>query len=113
MKTINAFAVLAIVAMSAVLFYAFTTGNFTVDGGELLRNPWGIVSLIDLYTGFVLFSIWVVYRERYWYVSAIWVVAVMVLGAFTFGVYILYAAISSHNDILTFFLGAKKEDVIE
>lgn len=113
MKVTKAFALLSIVAMSAVLFYGFTAGDFFEDGSLILENPWGIVSLVDLYTGFILFSLWVVYRERYWYVSVVWVVAVMVLGAFTFGVYILYAAISSNNDVLTFFLGHKKESVLE
>ncbi len=31
---------------------------------KLLAMPWGIVSLVDLYVGFALFSIWIVYREK-------------------------------------------------
>jgi hypothetical protein len=113
MKIAKAFGILAIVAMSAVLFYGFTVGDFFEDGSLILANPWGIVSLVDLYTGFVLFSVWVVYRERYWYASVVWVILTMIFGAFIFGVYILYAAIASKNDVLTFFLGSKKESVLE
>jgi hypothetical protein len=42
--------------------------------------PWGIVSLVDLYTGFILFSIWIVYREQSWWRSLVWVVLMMTLG---------------------------------
>lgn len=26
--------------------------------------PWGIVSLVDLYSGFILIAIWMIYREK-------------------------------------------------
>ena len=113
MKVTKAFAILGIVAMSAALFYGFTAGDFFEDGSIILANPWGIVSLVDLYTGFTLFSLWVVYRERYWFVSVIWVIATMTLGFFAASVYILYAVISSKNDVLTFFLGSRKDSVLE
>ena len=41
--------------MAGALFYGFTQGDFREDGGELLENPWGIVSLFDVYVGFFLF----------------------------------------------------------
>lgn len=113
MKITKAFAVSAIIAMTAVLIYGFSVGDFFEDGSVILANPWGIVSLVDLYTGFVLFSVWVVYRERYWYASVVWVILTMIFGALIFGIYILYAAIASKNDVLTFFLGCKKDSVLE
>jgi hypothetical protein len=35
---------------------------------------------VDLYVGFVLFSGWIVYREKAWLPSVIWVIAMMILG---------------------------------
>ena len=64
MKIAKIIAALGVIAMTAVLIYGFTAGDFGSDGGEILRNPWGIVSLVDLYTGFILFSAWIVYREK-------------------------------------------------
>ena len=26
--------------------------------------PWGVVSLVDLYSGFIFVAIWMIYRER-------------------------------------------------
>ncbi len=49
-------ALLGVAVMSAALFYGFATGDFFGEGRQLATMPWGIVSLVDLYTGFVLFS---------------------------------------------------------
>ena len=64
MKTAKGIALLGLLAMTAVLIYGFTAGNFAEEGKQLLSMPWGIVSLVDLYVGFVLFSGWIVYREE-------------------------------------------------
>ena len=57
MKTAKILAGFGILAMTVVLIYGFTAGNFSADGAALLANPWGIVSFVDLYTGFTIFLI--------------------------------------------------------
>ena len=47
----------------AGLIYGFGWGDFWEDGGALMDNPWGIVSLVDVYVGFFLFLGWVWIRE--------------------------------------------------
>ena len=66
--------------------------------------PWGIVSLVDLYSGFILIAIWMIYREKT-YISAIWVFFLMILGNLTTAVYVIYCINNSKNDIKKFFLG--------
>ena len=105
MTTAKIVAVLGVFAMTAVLIYGFTVGNFAADGAELLRNPWGIVSMVDLYTGFILFSGWIVYREKSPLVAAFWVVLMMVLGFFTGSLYALLALLSSKGDWKVFWMG--------
>ena len=56
MKLAKAIALLGLLAMTAVLIYGFTAGDFLAEGSRLLEMPWGIVSLVDLYVGFILFS---------------------------------------------------------
>ena len=77
-------ALLCLLAMTAVLVYGFVAGDFAKEGKQLLSMPWGIVSLVDLYVGFVLFSGWIVYREKSVLRSVVWVVLMMILapGAF-------------------------------
>jgi hypothetical protein len=105
MKLAKLTALLGILAMTAVLIYGFTAGNFSVDGGELLSNPWGVVSMVDLYVGFILFSGWILYREESVFAAVIWVILMMVLGFFTGSLYALVALIQSGGDWKKFWMG--------
>ena len=98
---------LGVIAMTTVLIYGFTVGDFGIDGGEILRNPWGIVSLVDLYTGFILVSSWIVYREKSFLPSFIWVVLMMVLGFFTASLYVFIALNKSDGDWKEFWMGKR------
>jgi len=110
MKIAKLIAALGVLAMTAVLLYGFTAGDFGKDGAALLQNPWGVVSMVDLYTGFVLFSAWIVYRERSVVRSAIWVSLMMVLGFFTGSLYALLALIASKGDWKLFWMGRRAND---
>ena len=107
MKIAKILAVLGVLAMTAVLIYGFTAGDFSVDGGKVIQNPWGIVSLVDLYTGFFLFSGWIIFREGVSLRSLIWVVLMMVLGFFTASLYALIALYLSGGDWQKFWMGRK------
>ena len=108
MSWVKVVAVLGVLAMGAALVYGFTVGDFSADGAEIMANPWGIVSLVDLYTGFILFSGWIIYREKSWVVAIIWVALMMVLGFFTGALYTLIAALQSKGDWHAFWLGHRK-----
>lgn len=105
MKIAKAVALLGFLAMTGILIYAFTTGNFAQEGRTLLSMPWGIVSLVDLYVGFVLFSGWIVYREKSLARSIVWIVLMMVLGFFTASLYTLIALQTSGGDWERFWMG--------
>jgi hypothetical protein len=105
MKIAKAVALLGVLAMTGILIYAFTTGNFAQEGRTLLSMPWGIVSLVDLYVGFVLFSGWIVYREKSLARSIVWIVLMMVLGFFTASLYTLIALQTSGGDWKRFWMG--------
>ena len=110
MKFAKLLSALGILAMSAVLIYGFTVGDFRADGSDLLQNPWGVVSMVDLYTGFVLFSAWIVYREKSFVRSLIWVVLMMVLGFFTASLYTLIALYASKGDWRNFWMGQRANE---
>jgi hypothetical protein len=105
MRIAKIIAALGVLAMGTVLIYAFTQGDFSGEGSVLLSMPWGIVSLVDLYVGFILFSGWIVYREKNVARSAIWIVLMMVLGFFTASVYTLVALQTSGGDWRRFWMG--------
>ena len=105
MKIAKIIAVLGVIAMTAVLVYGFIVGDFGNDGGEIVRNPWCIVSLVDLYTGFTLFSAWIVYREKSLPIAIIWVILMMFLGFFTASLYIFITLTQSKGDWKWFWMG--------
>ena len=107
MKIAKLVALLCLLAMTIVLIYGFTAGNFAEEGKQLLSMPWGIVSLVDLYAGFVLFSGWIVYREKSAIRSIVWVILMMVLGFWTASLYTLIALQTSDGDWKRFWMGQR------
>jgi len=107
MKLAKAIALLGLLAMTAVLIYGFTAGDFLAEGTQLLDMPWGIVSLVDLYVGFTLFSGWIIYRENALLPALIWVILMMVLGFWAGALYTFLALQRSRGDWKRFWLGKR------
>ena len=105
MKTAKIVATIGLLAMSSVLVYGFTIGDFGGEGSQLLSMPWGIVSLVDLYVGFALFSGWIIYREKSPAVAIMWTIAMAVLGFWAGSLYALLALNNSKGDWKRFWLG--------
>jgi hypothetical protein len=59
------------------------------DNAHLLSDPWFIATLCDAYCGFLLFYVWVAWRERSLSRRLIWFVAIMLLGNFAMAAYVL------------------------
>ncbi len=105
MKTAKIISILGVLAMTGVLIYGFTIGDFFGEGSKLFSMPWGIVSLVDLYTGFILFSMWIIYREKSVPVAILWTIAMMTLGFFAGSLYAFLNLQSSNGDWRKFWLG--------
>src|SRR6056297_1144491 len=109
MKIGKIIAWICLLAMTAGLANGFINGDFFMDGGELLSNPWGIMSLIDLYVGFTIFSMWIAFREKSKFSAIIWIALTMILGFFTASLYILVLFYNYKDDWKGFFFGARKD----
>jgi hypothetical protein len=98
---------LGVCIMAGVIFYAFLVGDFRQEGHLLLSMPWGIVSLVDLYTGFFLFSGWIIFRERSVFHAVMWIIAMMLLGFFAGSLYTFIALQKSEGNWKQFWLGSR------
>lgn len=107
MKIAKFIALAGLLAMTAVLIYGFTVGDFLSEGAQLIRMPWGIVSLVDLYVGFILFSAWIVYRERKLLPATLWVIVMMIMGFWAGALYTYLALNSSGGDWDRFWHGQR------
>lgn len=58
-------------------------------GGEVLRQPWSLMTLFDAYCGFLTFYVWVAYKERGWLARIVWFVLIMALGNIAMSFYML------------------------
>jgi uncharacterized membrane protein YqaE (UPF0057 family) len=103
MKTVRIISAIGAILMIVGLSNGFINGNFSEDGSLLLSNPWGIVSLVDLYVGFVLFSMWIVFREKNVVKAVVLVFLMMVLGFLTGALYVLYVAFKEKTWVQFFF----------
>lgn len=110
MKLAKIIAFLGLAAMTGALIYAFSVGDLGQEGSILLSMPWGIVSLVDLYVGFILFSAWIAYREKSLPRAVVWIALMMVLGFFTASLYTLIALQRSGGDWHRFWMGRRWQD---
>jgi hypothetical protein len=55
-------------------------GSFMEQFAVVTTLPWGVVSLVDLYLGFLFFAVLVFLTERSWIVAALWAAPIFLLG---------------------------------
>ncbi len=94
-----------IAIMSMAIAHAFIQGDFAKEGAILTESPWGILTLVDVYIGFVLFSCWVILREENVLTAGVWIASIMILGNIISCLYLFIALMKSNGDIKTLLLG--------
>jgi hypothetical protein len=94
-------------AMAAALAYGFLHGGGFAEVRELMRSPWFVVSLIDVYIGLALFAVWIAYRESITNAAG-WILALMLLGNLVACAYVLIALARSRGNVETLMLGTRR-----
>lgn len=79
MILLRAVLVLAGLALVALVAWAVFAGDFRAAGRYLTSDPWGVVTLADLYLGFLLSSLVIAAFERNWR-AALWIAPIPFLG---------------------------------
>jgi hypothetical protein len=71
----------ASLALTALIVWAFGQAPFFASFGRIAAEPWGLVSLADLYLGFLCAAVVIALAERARpVVAAAWIVGVFFLG---------------------------------
>lgn len=94
--------------MSLFLMDAISTGHLLMEGRALLAMPWGRMSLVDIYTGLLLFCCWIGWREQNKYVAIFWMLMLLVLGNLASCLYVLMALYQAHGRTEVFVHGPKQ-----
>ena len=53
-------------------------------------NPWAVATLYDAYCGFLIFFLWVAYREQTLALRVLWFVLIMALGNMATSAYVFW-----------------------
>lgn len=71
---------LAALTFAVLIAWAANAGDFSASGAWLVRDPWGIVTLADLYIGFALFAVVIALFERKTWRAVLWIAPLPFLG---------------------------------
>ena len=71
---------LPLLGLTGLIVWAILSGDFGAAGAWLTGNPWGLVTLADLYAGLLLFAIVIAATERRLWPAVFWITPLFVLG---------------------------------
>jgi hypothetical protein len=80
---------LILVAMLAMSIAASMDRGLFEAGAELWPHLWFKATLLDAYLGFIIFYLWVAYKERRTTSRILWFILIMGLGNMAAAVYVL------------------------
>ncbi|MCG8669999.1 MAG: DUF1475 domain-containing protein [Pseudomonadales bacterium] len=80
---------LLLITLTGALIYAITKGDFATSGPILFGSPWGIMTIVDLYAGFLLFAMFIYATHKDTFKASLWVVTLMLLGNMIACVYLI------------------------
>ena len=78
-----------LLAMIIVIVWASLDRSVFQAGRGLWPDPWFLTTLLDAYLGFLIFYVWVAYKERTTLSRILWFLLIMALGNMAAAFYVL------------------------
>lgn len=91
MKRIALYSVLSILlaVMFGFLTLAILRGDFGLETSSIAALPWGQMTLVDLYSGFIIFGLFIIWQEEQLYFALIWIALILLLGNIVSIIYLI------------------------
>lgn len=86
---LRVFFIAVLVAMLGVTSWASMHVPLWETPREVVGHPWFIATLFDTYFGFLIFYLWVAYKETGIVARVLWLLAILLLGNIAMAVYAL------------------------
>lgn len=99
------------VAFTALVVWAIQVSSFSAAADAIFGEPWGIVTLVDLYIGFFIFAFFISLLERTFARSIIWILPLLVLGNGVALLYLAFALYTGRIDVTKQLSMQKKEQL--
>lgn len=77
--------------LGVLIVLAVSGGDFGAAGSWLMADPWGRVTLFDLYLGFFFLAVIIALFERKSWRAALWIIPLPVLGNIWAAVWLVFA----------------------
>lgn len=78
-------------ALGVLIVLAVSGGGFGAAGSWLMTDPWGRVTLFDLYLGFFFLALIIALFERQGWRAALWIIPLPILGNIWAAVWLVLA----------------------
>lgn len=68
---------------------------------EVWKHPWFLATLLDAYWGFMVFYVWVAWKEQSLPARLLWFVSIMLLGNIAMAIYMIdeLFSVDAHSDL--------------
>lgn len=90
MRILQLLPLMAALVLAALIVWAAGAGDFSGFGSVLLSDPWGVVTLADLYIGFFLAALIIWFSHSNKLVALLWIAPLPVLGNVWTGIWFAF-----------------------
>lgn len=104
-RIVRVVATLGVAVLAGVILWASVSGDFGAEGATILDLPWGVVSLVDIYTGALVVWLWITWRDGL-LTGLVFLVLLVVLGNLASAGYVAWRAWTS-PDVAHLLLGRR------
>ena len=99
---------LGFLVLLAMIIYGVVARDIRAEGSIMLDLYWGKFTFYDIYIAFIVFYLWVVFREKSILKSILWFFLIMLGGSMSICLYMFIALSKSNNDASKLMMGARK-----
>ena len=84
---------IALLLAACIVWAGFIANSHLFDdGGKILEEPWGVVTMVDLYVGFTVAGLIILIVEPNKWVGAAWAAPIFILGNVVTAVWLVVRA---------------------
>lgn len=98
-------------ALLGAIIYGVAARDIIAEGNIMLAVFWGQFTFIDIYAAFIVFYLWIVFREKSLIKSIVWFVLIMLGGSMSIMLYLFIAVRTSGTSWGRFIAGRRLEGI--
>ena len=101
----------AFLLMLGAIIYGAAAKDIIAEGNIMLAVYWGQFTFADIYAAFIVFWLWVVFREKSFLKSILWFLLIMFGGSMSIMLYLFFAVRASGQSWGRLIAGNRLENI--